>query len=81
MEVRKTLCFTGCLFVDFKQFLDIAVARIWLLIVNYKNTRTKCLICFKVNTKDIRTMLMTSLGVFIVNFEDISYFLLVVFYR
>ena len=45
--------------------------------VKYKNTRTECLICFKVNTKDTRTMLMTSFGVFIVNFEQISHFALV----
>ena len=56
---RKTPCFGRCLFVDFKQFLHIA-AGIWLLKVNNQNTTTKCLTRFNVNTKDTKTMLMTS---------------------
>ena len=47
-------------------------ANIYLFKVNDRNTIKKCEICSKLTIKKNRMASMTSSGVFIVNFEDIS---------
>ena len=53
---------------------------IYLFKVNYKNTRTSCDICSKltINNKDTRRTPLVISAVFIVNFEHISHFVLVI---
>ena len=53
-------------------------AGIYLLKVNYRNTRTRCEICSKITIKiPERCQPMASFGIFIVNFEHISNLVLV----
>ena len=48
-------------------------AGIYLLKVNNRNTRTRCEICSKLTIKTLERCHWRSFGVFIVNFEHISY--------
>ena len=52
-------------------------AAIYLLKVNNRNTRTRCEICSKLTIKTPERRNWRRSGVFIVNFEHISHFLLV----
>ena len=52
-------------------------AGIYLPKVNNRNTKTKCEMCSKLTIKTPERPQRRSSGVFIVNFEHISYFVLV----
>ena len=60
----------------FVRYLDIP-AGIYLLKVNNGNTRTRCEICSKLTIKTPERRQWRRSGVFIVNFEHISHFVLV----
>ena len=51
-------------------------AGIYLLIVNKRNTRTRCEICSKLTIKIPERRHLCRFGIFIVNFEHISHFVL-----
>ena len=58
-------------------FIVIYPADIYLFKVNNRNTRTSCEICSKLTIKTSERRHWRRSGVFIVNFEHISYLLLV----
>ena len=58
-------------------FLNTYPAGIYLLKVNNRNTRTRCVICSKLTIKTPERRHKRRSGVFIVNFEHISHLVLV----
>ena len=60
-----------------RKFKSFCSAGICLLKVNIRNTRTRCEICSKLTIKTPEGRHWHPSGVFIVNFEHISYLVLV----
>ena len=59
------------------QFSSLSPAGNYMFKVNYRNIRKRCEICSKLTIKTPKPRQWHCSGVFIVNFEHISYFVLV----
>ena len=86
VPVFDDVCYSNCIICFVKQDNQLNVCRtedfqfpagIYLFKVNNRNTRTTCEICSKLTIKTPERCYWRSSGVFIVNFEHISYLVLV----